>query len=67
MAHTGLVSFLYILLRDKLPAGVVEALVIDHVEKTDGKVVKFSNPHLQAYAEELAGRIEAVRNGERQL
>lgn len=53
----ALASFLYVLMRDHLPIGIVESLVQDHAEKCDGKVPMFSNQHLAAYAYELAGRI----------
>lgn len=60
----GLVAFLYVLLRDELPAGAVEALVRDHVEKVEtgadcnsAGLRVYSNKPLEAYARELAGRI----------
>lgn len=57
----GLVQFLYVLLRDRLPAGDLEEIVRVHVEKARAAgpgPVTFSNPHLEAYARELAARIE---------
>lgn len=54
-----LVAFLYILLRDHLPAGTVESILSLHVDKSAAMTypVKFSNPHIEAYARELAGRL----------
>ena len=46
-------AFLYETLKN-FPAGKVEKLVQDS-EKTLGKRVQYCNPHLEAYAEELAG------------
>lgn len=48
-------AFLYETLKN-FPAGKVEKLVQDS-EKTLGKRVQYCNPHLEAYAEELAGRL----------
>ena len=51
-----LVSFLYILMRDHLPSGVVEEIMLRHVEiSVTG--VEYSNPHLFAHAQELEARI----------
>ena len=51
-----LVAFLYILLRDHLPAGVVEEIMVNHVEKFSGTPV-FDNPFTEGHARELAGRM----------
>ena len=48
-------AFLYETLKN-FPAGKVEKLVRDS-EKTLGKRVQYCNPHLEAYAEELVGRL----------
>lgn len=53
----GLVTFLYVLLRDHLPAGAVEQLMRDHVVKAEGRARTYSNQHLEAYARELAARL----------
>lgn len=53
----GLVDFLYALMRDYLPAGEVERLVRDHVEKAADQESIYSNGHLASYAAELAERI----------
>jgi hypothetical protein len=56
-----MVSFLYVLLRDHLPAGAVESIVREHVEKSakciGGLRTVYSNEFLEAYARELANRI----------
>lgn len=52
-----LVQFLYILLRDHLPAGAVEGIMLNHVDKTAGLEITYSNHHLADYARELAARI----------
>ena len=51
-----LVAFLYLLLRDKLPAGVVEECV-QEIEKGDNPEVVLSNGYIGKYAEELAERM----------
>jgi hypothetical protein len=66
----GMEAFLYILLRDHLPAGEVEGIVRTHVElpRLNGSVAGrspragaapgvFSNDHMAAYAKELAQRL----------
>jgi hypothetical protein len=50
-------SFLYLLLRDKLPAGEVEALVMEVEKCTDKSKVLYSNKYIADYAKELAFRI----------
>jgi len=47
-----LVSFLYLLMRDHVPAGVVEGIV----RPRDG-VTHFTNGHLARYAQDLAARL----------
>ena len=49
--------FFYLLLRDHLPAGVVEELVWK-IETASGKKIHFSNMLLARYAETLAARIQ---------
>jgi transcriptional regulator with XRE-family HTH domain len=49
-------AFLYVLLRDHLPAGAVESIVCDHAEKITG-AIEFSNKQLGAYAHQLARRL----------
>jgi hypothetical protein len=51
-----LVAFLYVLMRDEVTSGTVEKIMQDHVESHDG-ARSFSNPHLEAHARELAGRL----------
>jgi hypothetical protein len=58
-----LVAFLYILLRDELPAGRIEAVLVDHVERVPpGGSSVFSNAHLESYARELAERLAGRLN-----
>ena len=54
-----LVSFLYILMRDHLPAGVVERIYQEHVAGTFSNS-KFTNGYLASYAKDLAERIRAT-------
>lgn len=51
---TKLVLFLYSLLRDHLPAGVVEELVRD----SQGIPVEYTNGYLANYANNLADRLK---------
>lgn len=55
MTHEKLVGMLYILMRDDLVPGRVEKLVQDG--ENHPPPYKFSNPHLEAYARELAARL----------
>lgn len=57
MTDDQLTSFLYILMRDHLPSGVVEDIMAKHVENIGNDEVRFSNPHLEAHARELASRL----------
>lgn len=53
-----LVVFLYVLLRDELVPGAVEQIMQSHVEGRGRDMQRsYSNPHLEAYARELAGRL----------
>lgn len=56
-----LVWFLYDLMRDHLPAGTVEKLVVD-LEKVDADTAEFSNGWLAQYAQDVAARL-VKRNG----
>ena len=51
-----LISFMYLLMKDRLTTGVVEQLVMD-VEKLDSYPI-FTNKHLLHYAEELVLRMK---------
>ncbi|HZZ78439.1 MAG TPA: helix-turn-helix transcriptional regulator [Gemmataceae bacterium] len=59
-AFLRLQAFLYILLRDHLPFGTVEAIIRDHVEKV-GDSVQFEDRLHAEYAERLARRIARGR------
>lgn len=56
LANDRIECFLYLLLRDKLPAGQVEALVRES-EKANDATITYSNPHLAKYAQDLAARM----------
>lgn len=56
-----LVSFLYILMRDHVPAGVVEGIVRDHAvpaQESGGTV--FTNGYLAFYAKDVADRLSVL-------
>ena len=52
-----LVSFLYELMRDHVPLGVVEKVVRNSELPSEGDTFVLSNVHLARYAEELAIRL----------
>jgi hypothetical protein len=52
-----LVTFLYTLMRDTVPCGVVERIMSEHVENRDHTGGTYSNKHLEAYAREIIDRI----------
>lgn len=52
----GLTAFLYVLMRDHLPPGVVESCVLEHVER--GHKSQYCNGWLASYAKDLARRIK---------
>ena len=54
-----LVTFLYILMRDKLPTGEVEKLVHD-AEQYKGQICIFSSSELAQYATSLCKRLRDV-------
>lgn len=57
----GLVGFLYVLMRDHVPPGVVEGVVVEHIEAARAArrpEAQFSNDFLAAYAYELARRLQ---------
>ena len=56
-----LVEFLYILMRDHLPAGKVEGIMIDHVT---GGENNYTNGWLATYAKDIARRLNSVDNVE---
>lgn len=56
-----MVSFLYILMRDHLPAGVVEGIVCGWEQRRPGVYeAAFSNDWLAAYAVELEARLQGA-------
>jgi hypothetical protein len=52
-----LVSFIYLLLRDYLPAADVEKAAMDSCYEEDAKDTQFTNGWLAKYAEDLANRL----------
>lgn len=54
-SNSKLVSFLYLLMRDHLPAGVIEEIIRDAEETTD---CQFTNGWLAKYAEDLKDRLK---------
>jgi hypothetical protein len=52
MDDDPLVRFLYLLMRDHLPTGVVEGIV-----QSDDKVIHFTNGFLARYAQDMAARL----------
>lgn len=52
-----LVMFLYVLMRDEVTSGVVERIMEQHIEKAAGRPVKYSNPHVEAHARDVADRL----------
>lgn len=60
-----LTRFLYVLLRDRLPAGAVQSIVDDYCQFPEGPhplrpELRYTNSHLESYARELAGRLTRV-------
>lgn len=53
----GLRGFLYLLLRDELPAGAVERLVLEIEAQGDMDEVNYCNSHLLGYAGNVALRL----------
>lgn len=47
-----LVRFLYLLMRDHVPSGVVEGIV-----QPESTVIQYTNGHLARYAQDLAARL----------
>lgn len=54
--HNNLEAFLYILLRDHVTSGILEAIMEQHVEGTHLEVT-YSNEFGYAMAKDLAGRL----------
>mgnify|MGYP000930102296 CR=1 FL=1 len=49
--------FLFILMRDYLPFGDVEKILVEHVEKRSRSTVHFDNDGLGAYVDSLVKRL----------
>jgi hypothetical protein len=56
LPNDKLVDFLYVLIRDYVTPGIVEEIMVNHVEKNPERERSYSNPHLADYAAELADR-----------
>lgn len=64
-----LVSFLYILMRDHLPAGVVEGILQNHVvveaqDEGPSDESQFCNGYIAAYAKDIAARLSPQPDAE---
>jgi hypothetical protein len=59
-SDSRLMAFLYILMRDHLPPGVVEGIMVDHVEVAAGMQHMYSNDFLAAYAYEIEQRLQGL-------
>lgn len=57
-----LVSFIYLLMRDVAPTGLIEK-VMDDTRRSRKKIVQYSAPHLRAYAQLIADEIRQVDDG----
>ena len=57
-----MVRFLYILMRDHLPVGQVEQIMVEHIEKPPKDDVVFCNGWLANYAQYTAKRIREGGN-----
>jgi len=60
-SNSRLVDFLYILMRDHLPAGVVEGLVLD---SRGGSTSAYTNGWLALYAQDCADRLMSTQTVE---
>lgn len=58
-ADDPLVSFLYLLMRDHLPIGDVEAIALEI--SLDRQPTAFTNGHLARYAKDLAARLRVAK------
>ena len=56
LPHNRLVAFLYLMMRDEVPTGVICKKITDLTEKAPTGF-QFSNPHLEALARDYANRI----------
>lgn len=57
MTGDKLKLFLFILMRDHLPFGDVEKILVEHVEKRSRGVVHFDSDGLDAYVDSLVKRL----------
>lgn len=53
-SNDKLVCFLYVLMRDYLPCGDIESIVLEHI---GNQKVEFANGWLANYAKDIAGRL----------
>ena len=63
----ALTAFFYLLLRDRLSAGVVEHLVLDAEATALMEEATLSNPMLAGYASNLANRLRPIKDGKQQV
>lgn len=57
-SKSKLVSFLYQLMRDELPAGTVEKIMTQIIDKEQGQDISYSNGWLAQYAMNIARRLK---------
>lgn len=57
MDNNKLTLFLYVLGRDYLPLGSIEAIMKNHVEKSVLLEVDYSNKYLEKYARSVSDRL----------
>lgn len=57
----SLVSFLYILMRDHLPIGTIEAIMLQHIQYGQHDS-QFTNGWLANYAKDIADRLNEHRD-----
>ena len=54
--QTKLTAFLYLMMRDHLPTGIIAKIVLD-IDELEIDKIEYSNDHLKALAEDYAKRI----------
>ena len=59
ISHERLVAFLYVLMRDELPTGIVFRVISHFEDINPGDQIgfEFTNPHLEALARDYANQI----------
>lgn len=61
-----LLAFFYVLMRDELPVGRIESVLVHHVELSPSITFRaYSNSYLEALAREFVGRLVGVKAGKK--